>query len=378
MKLLHLSDLHLGKRVNGFSMLEDQRVILTQIVDLAEEEKVDAVLLAGDLYDKPVPPAEAVTLLDRFLTRLSGGGIPVFAISGNHDSPERLAFATRLLAGEGIHLTAQYQGPQLPFLLQDEYGDVAIYALPYLKPALVRHWNPEADIASYEEAVSYALGQWAVDKTRRNVLLAHQFVTGGGTCESEERSVGGVDQIPAPLFAAFDYVALGHLHGPQSVGRPTLRYSGSPLKYSFSECGHEKSVTLVTLKEKGQVEIQTLPLTPCRDLREIRGTYEEVTAKSFYQGTNREDYLHVILTDEEDVPEAMGKLRTIYPNLMKLSYDNRRTQGVAEVTGAERPEEKTPLELFQDFYRLQNNQPMAPQQEALVRQLMETIWEGTQ
>lgn len=378
MKLLHLSDLHLGKRVNGFSMLEDQRVILTQIVDLAEEEKVDAVLLAGDLYDKPVPPAEAVTLLDGFLTRLSGGGIPVFAISGNHDSPERLAFAARLLAGEGIHLTAQYQGPQPPFLLQDEYGDVAIYALPYLKPALVRHWNPEADIASYEEAVSYALGQWAVDKTRRNVLLAHQFVTGGVTCESEERSVGGVDQIPAPLFAAFDYVALGHLHGPQSVGRPTLRYSGSPLKYSFSECGHEKSVTLVTLKEKGQVEIQTLPLTPCRDLREIRGAYEEVTAKSFYQGTNREDYLHVILTDEEDVPEAMGKLRTIYPNLMKLSYDNRRTQGVAEVTGAERPEEKTPLELFQDFYRLQNNQPMAPQQEALVRQLMETIWEGTQ
>lgn len=378
MKLLHLSDLHLGKRVNGFSMLEDQRVILTQIVDLAEEEKVDAVLLAGDLYDKPVPPAEAVTLLDRFLTRLSGGGIPVFAISGNHDSPERLAFATRLLAGEGIHLTAQYQGPQPPFLLQDEYGDVAIYALPYLKPALVRHWNPEADIASYEEAVSYALGQWAVDKTRRNVLLAHQFVTGGVTCESEERSVGGVDQIPAPLFAAFDYVALGHLHGPQSVGRPTLRYSGSPLKYSFSECGHEKSVTLVTLREKGQVEIQALPLTPRRDLREIRGAYEEVTAKSFYQGTNREDYLHVILTDEEDVPEAMGKLRTIYPNLMKLSYDNRRTQGVAEVTGAERPEEKTPLELFQDFYRLQNNQPMAPQQEALVRQLMETIWEGTQ
>ena len=378
MKLLHLSDLHLGKRVNGFSMLEDQRVILTQIVDLAEEEKVDAVLLAGDLYDKPVPPAEAVTLLDGFLTRLSGGGIPVFAISGNHDSPERLAFATRLLAGEGIHLTAQYQGPQPPFLLQDEYGDVAIYALPYLKPALVRHWNPEADIASYEEAVSYALGQWAVDKTQRNVLLAHQFVTGGVTCESEERSVGGVDQIPAPLFAAFDYVALGHLHGPQSVGRPTLRYSGSPLKYSFSECGHEKSVTLVTLREKGQVEIQALPLTPCRDLREIRGAYEEVTAKSFYQGTNREDYLHVILTDEEDVPEAMGKLRTIYPNLMKLSYDNRRTQGVAEVTGAERPEEKTPLELFQDFYQLQNNQPMAPQQEALVRQLMETIWEGTQ
>lgn len=377
MKLLHLSDLHLGKRVNAFSMLEDQRYILEEILSLAVDRRVDGVLLAGDLYDKPVPPAEAVTLLDQFLTRLARAGIPVFAISGNHDSPERLNFAVRLLAGEGIHLTALYQGPQPPAILRDEHGEVALYALPYLKPALVRHWDPEAAVSTYEEAVAWAIGQWTVDQTRRNVLLAHQFVTGGVTCESEERSVGGLDQVSAGLFAPFDYVALGHLHGPQSVGRPTLRYSGSPLKYSFSECSQEKSVTLVTLGAKGAVDLEAVPLHPWRDLREIRGNYETLTARSFYQGTCREDYLHVILTDEEDVPEAMGKLRAIYPNLMKLSYDNRRTQATGEVTGAERPEERSPLELFQDFYQLQNNQPMSQDQEALVRRCIQTIWEGT-
>ena len=377
MKLLHLSDLHLGKRVNAFSMLEDQRYILEEILALAVDKRVDGVLLAGDLYDKPVPPAEAVTLLDQFLTRLAQQGIPVFAISGNHDSPERLNFGVRLLAEEGIHLTALYQGPQPPAILRDAHGEVALYALPYLKPALVRHWDPEAAVSTYEEAVAWAIGQWTIDPTRRNVLLAHQFVTGGVTCASEERSVGGLDQVSAERFAPFDYVALGHLHGPQSVGRPTLRYSGSPLKYSFSECRQVKSVTLVTLGAKGTVDLEAIPLHPLRDLREIRGNYETVTARAFYQGTCREDYLHVILTDEEDVPEAMGKLRAVYPNLMKLSYDNRRTQRTEEIAGAERPEERSPLELFQDFYQLQNNQPMSQDQEALVRRCIQTIWEET-
>lgn len=377
MKLLHLSDLHLGKRVNAFSMLEDQRYILEEILALAVDQRADGVLLAGDLYDKPVPPAEAVTLLDQFLTRLSRQGIPVFAISGNHDSPERLNFGVRLLAEEGVHLTALYQGPQPPVILRDEHGEVALYALPYLKPALVRHWDPEAAVSTYEEAVAWAIGQWTIDPTRRNVLLAHQFVTGGVTCASEERSVGGLDQVSAERFAPFDYVALGHLHGPQSVGRPTLRYSGSPLKYSFSECSQVKSVTLVTLGAKGTVDLEAIPLHPRRDLREIRGSYETVTARAFYQGTCREDYLHVILTDEEDVPEAMGKLRAVYPNLMKLSYDNRRTQRTEEIAGAGRPEERSPLELFQDFYQLQNNQPMSQDQEALVRRCIQTIWEET-
>lgn len=376
MKLLHLSDLHIGKRVNAFSMLEDQRYILQQITQLARAEQVDGVLIAGDLYDKPVPPAEAVGVLDEFLTGLSQAEIPVFAISGNHDSPERLRFGTRLMEGQGIHLAAAYEGKRAPQILTDEHGQVAIYLLPYLKPALLRHHHPEAAVATYEEAVAYAISQWQIDETQRNLLVAHQFVTGGTTCESEELSVGGLDQICAEVFAPFDYVALGHLHGPQQVGRDTLRYCGTPLKYSFSECQHVKSATLVTLGEKGQVTVETRPLHPLRDMREIRGTYETLTARAFYQGSNTEDYLHIILTDPEDIPEAFGKLRAIYPNLMKLTYDNLRTQFSREILGAEQPEEKSPLELFQDFYHLQNNQPMSPAQEAFLGELITKIWEG--
>lgn len=376
MKLLHVSDLHIGKRVNGFSMLEDQKYILQEIQALAVERKVDGVLLAGDLYDKPIPPAEAVTLLDGFLTHLSEQGIAVFAISGNHDSPERLSFGGRLLEKEGIHLVSLYHPGDGVLELQDAWGTVRIYLLPYLKPAVIRHLDPEQTVTEYNEAVAWALSQWDLDPKCRNVLVAHQFVVGGVTCESEERSVGGLDQVDAQLFRDFDYVALGHLHGPQKIGRETVRYAGSPLKYSFSEVSHHKSVVLVTLEEKGKVSVELLPLHPMRDMREIRGTYESVTMKSFYEGTCVEDYLHVILTDEEDVPEAVGKLRAVYPNVMQLSYDNLRTQGNQEILGAECPEEKTPLELFRDFYQLQNNQPMGEEQERFLAELMETIWEG--
>lgn len=376
MTFLHLADLHVGKRVNGFSLLEDQRYLLEQIAALAQERQADGVLVAGDLYDKPVPPAEAVGLLDEFFTRLARAGIPVFAVSGNHDSPERLGFGARLLAEEGIHLAASYEGARTPVLLEDPWGTVAVYLLPYLKPALVRHHHPEAGVTTYEEAVACALAQWQLDPARRNVLVAHQFVTGGTTCQSEEHSVGGLDQVPGELFDGFDYVALGHLHGPQQVGRETVRYAGSPMKYSFSECRQVKSAALVTLEEKGRVNVELLPLRPLRDLREIRGTYETVTARSFYQGTPTEDYLHLILTDQEDVPQAMGKLRAIYPNLMKLSYDNLRTQSVGEILGAAQPEERSPLALFRDFYQLQNNQPMSQAQEDFLVGLMETIWEG--
>ena len=376
MKLLHCSDLHIGKRVNEFSMLADQRYILNKIHELAVSEQVDGVLLAGDLYDKPIPPAEAVSLLDEFLTGFARENIPVFAISGNHDSPERLNFASRLMENQGIHLAAVYQGAQPPVVLKDDHGPVNFYLLPYLKPAVLRHAYPESEVSTYEEAVAYAIDQWQVDSAQRNVLVAHQFVLGGSTCESEELSVGGLDQISAQIFEDFDYVALGHLHGPQKIGRETIRYSGSPLKYSFSEVAHVKSVSVVELGEKGKAEVRLVPLVPLRDMREVRGTYEEVTAKSFYDGTNTQDYLHIILTDEEDVPEAMGRLRAIYPNLMKLSYDNKRTQTVREVTGAERPEERSPLELFRDLYELQNNQPMSQEQETFLTELMEKIWEG--
>ena len=375
-KLLHLSDLHIGKRVNECSMLEDQRYILEQIAQLAIERKVDGVLLAGDLYDKPVPPAEAVILLDTFFTALSQAGIPVFAISGNHDSPERLSFGARLLTGTGIYLSAVYQGPQEPVLLRDAYGEVAIYLLPYLKPALVRHSAPEAEIATYQDAVSYALQQWTVPPSRRNVLVAHQFVTGAAPGGSEEFAVGGVENVDASVFDAFDYVALGHIHSAQEIrGAGIIRYCGAPLAYSVSEAGQEKSVTIAELGKKGEVTVRTVPLSPLRRLRKIRGSYEELTRRSTWQGTAVEDYLQVTLTDEQDIPDAIAKLRSIYPNILELRYDNARTRAFGEITAEAEPERRTPMELFAALYEQQNGAPLSPEQTGLLERLIREIWE---
>lgn len=375
MKLLHLSDLHIGKRVNEFSMLEDQRYILKQILEIVEREQVQGVLLAGDIYDKPVPPGEAVQVFDQFLTELAGRKLPVFIISGNHDSPERLAFGAKLFCSRGIYLASVYEGNTPRISLEDSYGQVVIHLLPFLKPAYVRHAFPEEEIPSYQAALETALKHMEMDSTKRNVLVAHQFVTGASTCQSEELMVGGVDQIDVTLFQDFDYVALGHLHSPQKVGRETVRYCGTPLKYSFSETEQKKSVTIVELKEKGNVSVRTIPLKPLHDMRKIKGTYLEVTAKSFYEGTDQEDYLQVTLTDEEDVPDGMSKLRIFYPNLMSLEYDNRRTRENRSIEGAKAVEEKSELELFQEFYQMQNNQPMSQQQKAYVKGLLEEIQE---
>ena len=243
-----------------------------------------------------------------------------------------------------------------------------------MKPATVRHAYPEAEIGSYQDAVAYAISQMKIDRTKRNVLLSHQFVTGAARCESEEVSVGGLDQVDASIYRDFDYVALGHIHSPQNLGE-NLRYCGTPLKYSFSEAKHQKSVTVVELKEKGTVEISSVPLTPLRDLREIRGTYLELTKRENYVDTNTEDYIHAILTDEEDVPDALAKLRAIYPNIMRLSYDNRRTRESREVQAMETVEEKSPLALFEEFYEVQNNDKMSAKQVEFVEKMIEKIWE---
>ena len=376
MKLIHLSDLHLGKRVNEFNMLEEQDYMLRVILQLLDAEKPDAVLIAGDVYDKSVPSAEAVQLCDWFLTRLSERKLPVFLISGNHDSPERLAFGARLMDRSGVHVSPVYDGHVEPFELRDEYGPVRFYLLPFLKPAHVRRFFPDETIESYSDALRTAISAMAPDPDVRSVLLTHQFVTGAERCESEELSVGGSDNVDASVFDGFDYVALGHLHGPQSVGREGLRYCGSPLKYSFSEARQQKSLTVAELGEKGTLTVRTLPLTPRHDLREIRGSYLELTARSFYQGTATDDYLHVTLTDEDDVPDAIGKLRVIYPNLMKLDYDNARTRRSAAIGPAQEQERKHPLELFEELYEKQNNQAMSDEQRGYLRTLMEEIWEG--
>lgn len=391
MKFLHISDLHIGKRINEFSMLEDQKYILDRILAIAERERAEGVLLAGDIYDKAVPSAEAVQLFDRFLTELAQRRIKVFAVSGNHDSPERIAFGAQLMKGRGVYLSPVYDGSVSKVALEDAYGELYVYLLPFVKPATVRH-GLEAERAkrpenakrpesghepesaklpeSYNDAVRAVVERMEVETDKRNILVAHQFVTGASRCESEEVTAGGLDNVDAEVFDEFDYVALGHIHSPQRVGRDTLRYCGTPLKYSFSEADQEKSVTVVELKAKGQVELRQIPLKPLRDMRRIRGTYMEVMDRSFYQGMNREDYVQITLTDEEDIPDGIRRLRTVYPNLMRLGYDNARTRESREVEAAEEVEKKSELDLFLEFYELQNNQPMSSEQRRLAEQMI--------
>lgn len=376
MKLIHLSDLHLGKRVNEFSMLEDQEYILIKILKIIDQEKPDGILIAGDIYDKSVPPVEAVRLLDFFLERLAEKKQQVFLISGNHDSPERLDFAAGLIELSGIHIASVYQGDIQPYILKDEYGPVNIYLLPFIKPVHVRSCFPEETVESYTDAVRISIEHMGVDRSKRNVIVTHQFVTGAERSESEDISIGGTDNVDSYVFDVFDYAALGHIHGPQRIGRDTVRYSGTPLKYSFSESKHQKSVTVIELREKGNVEIRTVELIPKHDMRELRGSYAELTSRKNYEGTATDDYLHITLTDEEDVLDAVPLLRTVYPNLMKLSYDNRRTRENQQIGQVDDMENKTPLELFQEFYEQQNNQQMSEEQSAFASKLIEQIWEG--
>ena len=375
MRFLHLSDLHLGKRVNEFSMLEDQAYILKEILNIIDEQKVEAVLIAGDVYDKVIPSAEAVRLLDDFLTRIAARELPVFLISGNHDSAERVAFGSRLMSSRQIYLSPVFESDVEPITISDRYGEIHIYMLPFVKPSLVKRVYPEEEIITYQDAVNAAVQHMQIDTDKRNILLAHQFVTGAARCDSEELSVGGLDDVDASIFDGFDYVALGHLHGPQKIGIETVRYSGTPLNYSFSEANQKKSVVIVDVEEKGKINIQQIPFLPKHDMQEIRGTYMEVTALDFYKDMKTDDYLHITLTDEEDIPDAIGKLRTIYPNIMKLSYDNLRTRAAVTVRGTAEVEEKSPMELLKEFYELQNNQPMTDEQEEIARGMMEEIWE---
>ena len=384
MKLMHLSDLHLGKRLNEMSLLEDQSYILQEILAIAVREKPDCVLLAGDIYDKPVPPAEAVTLFDDFLNKLAEL-TTVCVISGNHDSAERLAFGSQLMSSSGVHFCGVYTGEPQFITLHDAYGAVNIYLLPFLKPANVRHCLSEeeaAKLTSYHEALRCAVEGLHIDTSVRNVLVAHQFVTGAQTAGSEAVNVGGVDNIGAEVFADFDYVALGHIHNAQNVGNERIRYSGTPLKYSFAEWQQEKSVTLVELGEKGELNITTLPLVPLRELYKLRGTYEELINKKYWEqypldsdGRLR-DFFHITLTDEEDVTDAVQKLRTVYKNLLQLEYDNVRTRTDNAIEGAERVVEQSPLELMGEFYQLQNNQALSEEQEKYLDKLLQEMEVG--
>ena len=375
MKFFHLSDLHLGKSVHEISMLEDQEYILKVILSFADKERPQAVLISGDVFDRTVAPTEALRLFDDFLDGLVRRNVEVFIISGNHDSADRLAFGSRLMERSGVHISPIYNGIIKPFMLLDEFGELNVYLLPFLKLVQVKRFYPEDEIASWTDAIRTVIEHMDIDVSKRNILLAHQFVTGAATCESEEINVGGADNVDAEVFALFDYVALGHLHGPQSITKPTIRYSGSPLKYSFSEATQTKSVSVVECGSKGSVSVIEIPLIPKRDMCEIRGKYLEVTSRDFYRNLNNDDYYRITLTDENDQPDAIGKLRVIYPNLMRLVYDNTRTRTVSSVTGVSDVSQYVPIQLFNMLYEEQNGKPISDVQRAFLNDLIEIVWE---
>ena len=376
MKLVHLADLHLGKKVNEFSMIDDQEYILKEIINIIDDEKTDGVLVAGDVFDRPIPSEEAIKLWDDFLNAMAKRNIQVFAISGNHDSAVRFAEHTSLMDSTGIHLSPEYNGKTNKYQIEKQGVKVNIYLLPFIKPIHVRHYFPDEDINNYTDACRVAIENMQVNKEELNILIAHQFVTGATRCDSEEISVGGLDNVDVTVFEDFDYVALGHIHGKQTIGRDTIRYSGTPLKYSFSEKNHVKSVTVIEIDSKKDISVREVNLTPRRDMAEIRGKCSDLIQGISNENVDANDYLQVILTDENDVPNAMSDLRRVYPNIMKLSYDNTRTREDRSLELNRDVEKKSPIDLFKEFYENQNNQSLTDEQREFMEELIEEIWEG--
>ncbi len=373
MKFFHLADLHLGKLVHDFPMLEEQADALRQILVYADAEQPDAVLIAGDVFDRSVPAADALKLFDDFVVALIRKNIPVYMISGNHDSAQRNAHLSTLLAASRVHIAPAYEGSLQVHHLQDDYGPVDLVMLPFLRPNMVRPHFPGEEIPTWTKAVQAALSGVNLAPNHRAILLAHQFVTGGLTSDSEEFAIGGADNVDSALFDQFDYVALGHLHQAQRLTRDSLRYAGSPLKYSFSEARHKKSITCVELFEKGRMDIRLLGLTPLRDLKELRGTYEELMSKPFYDTLDREHYFKITLTDEQDQPDALSRLRLVYPRLMRLEYDNLRTRSASALMDLEAREASTPLDLFALLYKEQNGAELSPEQGDFLQNLMNEL-----
>lgn len=376
MKLMHLSDLHIGKRLNEFSLLDDQSYILDEILRITEEQKPDAAAIAGDIYDKSTPSAEAVALFDSFITRLAKLVKPIFVISGNHDSAERIAFGSSLMQTAGVYLSPVYNGAAEPVKINDEFGSVNVYMLPFIRPSDVRRVYPDDDTESFDSAFKAAASHLNVNENERNIMIAHQFITGAAAGGSESVSVGGLDNISAEVFAPFDYTALGHIHSRQNISSEKVRYCGTPLKYSFSEVKDEKTVTFANIGEKGSLSVEEVPLRPLRDLREIKGSYLEITDRSFYDKFNREDYIHVTLTDENDIPEAIGRLRAVYPNIMKLDYDNTRTRENRTITDLADEVQRSPAELFSEFYENCNNTALSDEQKEYLDGVIKEIWDN--
>jgi len=378
MKLLHLGDLHIGKIVNDYSMIEDQRYILEEILDIADERKIDGILIAGDVYDKSVPSEEAVRVFDYFLCQLAQRKIKVFIISGNHDSDERLHFGSALFASSGIYISSKYEGKLYRQRIEDEHGAVNIYLLPFVKASQVKHFFPEEEIDSYDRAVRTVIDNENINGSERNILVAHQFVAGrsgevelGGSENVAVQNVGAVEKIGADCFDSFDYVALGHIHSPQRVVGDRVRYSGSPLKYSLSEISNEKSVPLITLGGKGEMDIELVPLKPLRDMRHLKGKLEQILDRENI--VCPEDYVYVTLTDENPIPDAMAVIRQHYPNAMKIDYVNSHTREREAVDVTRAAREKSFREMISDFYQMMYGQDISPEE---VKIMMEVAGEA--
>lgn len=378
MKLLHTSDLHIGKRVNEFSMIEDQEYILKEMLKIVDEHKPDGFIIAGDIYDKSIPGVEAVSLFDWFLTELHVRNMAVFIVSGNHDSSERIDFGGRIMEDNNIYIAGAYNGKLQKVTIHDEFGPINIYLMPFIKPATIRRFYPDINIETYEEAVEAIIDNCDINVLERNILVAHQFITSAGKeperSESELISLGGLDNIDSSVFDSFDYVALGHIHGPQRIGRDTVRYAGSPLKYSFSEARHNKSVTMVDMREKGRVDFDKLSLIPLRDMREIKGPIEMLMDPTIYSQANTLDYIHATITNEEEIYDGIGILRSVYPNIMRLEFENSRTafNNSAKMAALD-VEQKSSMELFEEFYEIQNNSPMSEVKRNIMIELFEEM-----
>lgn len=381
MKILHLADLHIGKIIYEQSILEDQKYILNQIIEKIKEEKIELVLIAGDVYDRSVPPSDAVTVLNNFLkTLIKDLNIKVCLIAGNHDSKERLNFGSEIFADEGLYISSIYNGKVDKVQLNDEYGKLNIYMLPYIKPVEIKqYFNDDVDVSSYHNAVKEIISKENVIETERNIILSHQFVTAGDTepekSESETLFLGGTENVDVSCYDKFDYVALGHIHGPQRIGRDTARYAGTMLRYSFSEIKQNKALTILDFKEKGNLNIEFIPLKPLRDMRVIKGPIEELTKEENYSKTNREDYIKAIITNEEQVYDAIGQIKKIYPNTLKLEIENSKmaTNTGIKMSDIDNIKKKDEVELFNEFYKYQNNQDLNEMQLKIIKEVVKEV-----
>lgn len=369
MKFIHLADLHLGRRINAYSLLEEQADILQKIIDIIAEEKPDFVLIAGDVYDKAVPPVDAVTLLDSFLNRVVALGAGVYLIAGNHDAAERVSFGASLMDRSGVHVAPVFDGTVRKYTETDDFGDTDIYLMPFLRPAEVRHIMQEEEITDTAHAVAAVIRNLPLDPEKRNIIVSHQFVAGGTVCDSEIHSVGGTDSVPYEVYAPFDYAALGHLHGAQHIGRESLRYSGTPLKYSMSEVSQSKSVTVVELGKKGDAPVITeRPLVPMRDMRQLRGYYDALIRDT------SDDYVSIVLRDEIPIPDAMQNLRLYYPHILSMCYESEITDPDYEEISMELPEERSPFAMFDAFFTQMRGREMTDEQKKYMQELIGSIW----